>query len=47
VPTAVISVDSKIAAAMVAAPINMGIEDPGRSGVTVRYPGYSLCLLDD
>jgi hypothetical protein len=47
VPTAVINVDSKIAAAMVAAPINMGIEDPGRSGVTVRYPGYSLCLLDD
>jgi hypothetical protein len=40
VPIAVISVDNKIAAAIMAAPINMGIEFPkgARSGVTARYP---------
>jgi hypothetical protein len=40
VPIAVISVDNKIAAAIMAAPINMGIELPkgARSDVTARYP---------
>jgi hypothetical protein len=40
VPIAVISVDNKIAAAIMAAPINMGIELPkgARSDVAVRYP---------
>jgi len=37
-PTTVISVDSKIAAAMMAAPINIGIAVPERSGVAARYP---------
>jgi hypothetical protein len=32
----VISVDSKIAAAMMAAPIKIGIAFPGRSDVTAR-----------
>ena len=45
-PTAVISVDNKMAAAIMAAPISIGIEDPGRSGVTPRYPWYSLLLGD-
>ena len=38
VPTAVISVDSRIAAAIMAAPINIGIELAVRSGMTGRYP---------
>jgi hypothetical protein len=40
VPIAVTSVDNKIAAAIIAAPINMGIEfaKGARSGVTARYP---------
>jgi hypothetical protein len=37
-PTAVISVDSRIAAAIMAAPSNTGIEPPERSGMTGRYP---------
>ena len=40
VPTAVISVDSKIATAIMAAPINTGIAIPdiARSGAAARYP---------
>ena len=38
VPTAVISVDNKIAAAIMTAPIRIGIELPGRSVMTARYP---------
>jgi hypothetical protein len=34
----VISVDSKIATAMMVAPINIGIAFPMRSDVTARYP---------
>jgi hypothetical protein len=34
----VINEDSRIAAAMMAAPINTGIELPARSGVFGRYP---------
>jgi hypothetical protein len=47
VPTAVINVDSKIAVAILAAPINTGIDIPGRSGAVARYPEYSLCLFGD
>jgi len=38
VPTAVISVDSRIAAAMRPEPTNTGNEIPARSGATVRLP---------
>jgi hypothetical protein len=40
VPTAVISVDSKIAAAIMPEPTNIGIELPERSGMTGRYSPY-------
>jgi hypothetical protein len=38
VPTVVISVDNKIAAPMMAAPINIGIAVPERSDVNARCP---------
>jgi hypothetical protein len=40
VPIAVISVDNRIAAAIMAAPVKMGIElaKGARSDVTARYP---------
>jgi hypothetical protein len=38
VPTAVTSVDSKTAAAIMAAPIKIAIELPKRSGATARCP---------
>jgi hypothetical protein len=38
VPTAVISVDSRIAAAMIAAPTNIGNDVPERSDEIARYP---------
>src|SRR3954463_2464035 len=48
VPTAVINVDSKIAAAIRAEPINIGIEAPGRwSVMTTRGALYSWCLFGD
>jgi hypothetical protein len=47
VPTAVISVDSKMAAAIRAEPINIGIEAPGRSVMTTRGALYSCCLFGE
>jgi hypothetical protein len=45
VPTAVISVESKIAAAMTAEPINTDTEVPEGPGRIGRCPRYSVCLF--